>query len=190
MAHNKSCVGEKIRNYRNDKKITQENLAEQAGISIEQLNLIENNTDLPALSVLLKIARALGVRLGTFLDDQNDLGPAQASIENAPISFSTNTTHTPTHMNYHSLARTKANRHMEPFFIEIAPVDTNEYELSSHEGEEFILVTEGAIEITYGNRNYVLQKGESLYYDSIVPHHVHAHNSQSAKVLAVVYVPA
>ena len=79
---------------------------------------------------------------------------------------------------------------MEPFSIEISPIEKDEHELSSHEGEEFIIVTEGCVEITYGNKNYVLNAGESIYYDSIVPHHVHAHGGRPAKILAVVYVPA
>lgn len=78
---------------------------------------------------------------------------------------------------------------MEPFTIEISPIEKDEHELSSHEGEEFIVVTEGSIEITYGNENYILNTGESIYYDSIVPHHVHAYGGRTAKILAVVYVP-
>ena len=115
---------------------------------------------------------------------------AREALGTAGITFSTNSAHTPTHMNYHSLARTKANRHMEPFIIDIAPITVDDHELSSHEGEEFILVTEGCVEITYGNRSYILRQGESIYYDSIVPHHVHAYGNRAARVLAVVYVPA
>ena len=190
MTSHTTPVGEKIRHFREEEKMSQEELARQAGISQEQLTQIEENTDLPALSILLKIARALGTRLGTFLDDQDDLGPAVSNINSADVSFSTNSTRTPSHMHYHSLAHNKANRHMEPFSIEISPIEKDEHELSSHEGEEFIIVTEGCVEITYGNKNYVLNAGESIYYDSIVPHHVHAHGGRPAKILAVVYVPA
>ena len=179
MTSHTTSVGEKIRHFREEEKMSQEQLAQ-----------IEENTDLPALSILLKIARALGTRLGTFLDDQDDLGPAVSNINSADVSFSTNSTRTPSHMHYHSLAHNKANRHMEPFSIEISPIEKDEHELSSHEGEEFIIVTEGCVEITYGNKNYVLNAGESIYYDSIVPHHVHAHGGRPAKILAVVYVPA
>lgn len=48
-------------------------------------------------------------------------------------------------------SKSKSNRHMEPFFINIAPAPANEYEMSSHEGEEFIIVANGEIEINYGN---------------------------------------
>ena len=49
---------------------------------------------------------------------------------------------------------------------------------------------EGQIEIEYGKGNiFVLGPGESIYYDSIVPHQVRAHDGQKAKFLAVVYEP-
>ena len=60
-----SFVGNKIQHFRNEKKITIEELSQQTGIGIEQLKRIEENADLPALSILLKIARVLGLRLGT-----------------------------------------------------------------------------------------------------------------------------
>ena len=77
---------------------------------------------------------------------------------------------------------------MEPFLIDIIPSET-EFTLSSHEGEEFIHVLEGVIEINYGKDIYVLESGDSIYYDSIVAHHVHACPNTSAKILAVVYTP-
>ncbi len=48
---------------------------------------------------------------------------------------------------------------------------------------------EGCIEIEYGNETFVLHPGESIYYDSIVPHQVRAHDGQNAKFLACVYTP-
>ena len=44
----------------------------------------------------------------------------------------------------------KQDRHMEPFLIDVYPIETKEYKLSSHEGEEFIFVMDGEIEILYG----------------------------------------
>ena len=64
-----------------------------------------------------------------------------------------------------------------------------DFVLSSHEGEEFIYVMEGTMEISYGQSSYLLNEGDSIYYDSIVPHHVHAYQGQEAKILAVVYTP-
>ena len=88
-----------------------------------------------------------------------------------------------------SLSKSKADRHMEPFIIDVAPTDDNEFVLSSHEGEEFIMVMQGTMEICYGKNTYLLEEGDSIYYDSIVPHHVHAYQGQAAKILAVIYTP-
>ena len=65
-------VGEKIKSLRETKEISVAELAERSGLAEEQINRIENNVDLPSLAPLIKIARALGVRLGTFLDDQEE----------------------------------------------------------------------------------------------------------------------
>ena len=138
-------VGEKIKSLRESKNISREELAERSGLAIEQIERIENNIDLPSLAPLIKIARVLGVRLGTFLDDQDEMGPAICRKSEAI--------------------------------------------LSSHEGEEFIMVMQGTMEICYGKNTYLLEEGDSIYYDSIVPHHVHAYQGQAAKILAVIYTP-
>ena len=48
------------------------------------------------------------------------------------------------------------------------------------------MVLEGVLEINYGKSVYVLEKGDTIYYDSIVPHHVHAFEGHSARILAVI----
>ena len=68
-------VGEKIKSLRESQSISMEELAQRSGLAIEQIERIENNIDLPSLAPLIKIARVLGVRLGTFLDDQDENGP-------------------------------------------------------------------------------------------------------------------
>ena len=64
---NTKIVGEKIKSLRETKQISIEELAERTGLAEEQIERIENNVDIPSLAPLIKIARALGVRLGTFL---------------------------------------------------------------------------------------------------------------------------
>ena len=78
---------------------------------------------------------------------------------------------------------------MEPFIIDIEAVGDADYELSSLEGEEFVFVMEGAIEVCHGKKKYVIEAGDTIYYDSIVPHHLHGYQGQAAKILAVVYTP-
>jgi len=183
-------VGEKIKNLREAKNITREELSERSGLGLDQIILIEENTNLPSLAPLIKIARVMGVRLGTFLDDNEELGPVvtRKTDRTKSISFSNNAVEMRKHMDYFSLSEAKSGRHMEPFIIDIIASDAA-FSLSSHEGEEFIYVLEGLVEINYGKDTYVLEPGDSIYYDSIVAHHVHAYSDTAAKILAVVYTP-
>jgi transcriptional regulator with XRE-family HTH domain len=185
-------VGKRIKTLRESKSIAREEMAERTSLDVEQIARIEENKDLPSLAPLVKIARVLGVRLGTFLDDEDALGPvvSRKKISRAGISFSTNQSSSHTHMDYYSLAADKSGRHIEPFIIHVSPCETNtSFSLSSHEGEEFIYCLDGLLEITYGTDTYLLEVGDSIYYDSIIAHHVHAADTRGAKILAVVYTP-
>ena len=92
-------------------------------------------------------------------------------------------------LSYFSLAAGRPSRHMDPFIITVDPSEETEHELVGHEGEEWLFGMEGCVEIEYGSDLIVLHPGESIYYDSIVPHQVRAHDGQKAKFLAVVYTP-
>lgn len=193
MSDTHSIVGAKIKGIRETKNLSIEEISERSGLTAEQIISIENDVNLPSLGPLIKIARALGVRLGTFMDDNDAIGPVvtrakDREAENS-ISFSNGMTSARKHMEYHPLAKQKAGRHMEPFVIDINPEEAPEYQLSAHEGEEFIYVMEGEIEIVYGKETYNLKEGDSIFYDSIVKHHVHGAPGKSAKILAVVYIP-
>ena len=193
MSENKTLIGSKIKSIRETKNLSLEEIAESSGLSTEQIMSIESDENLPSLGPLIKIARALGVRLGTFLDDSDALGPvvcrAADRERDSSISFSNGATDARKHMEYHPLAQQKGGRHMEPFVIDINPEESPEFQLSAHEGEEFIYVMQGEIEIVYGKETYTLKEGDSIFYDSIVKHHVHGAPGKSAKILAVVYIP-
>lgn len=187
-----TSLEKKIKSLRTNQEISIQELAERAGLTVEQVSRIEENIDIPSLAPLIKIARALGVRLGTFLDDQtSEAGPVICRKGEADdtIGFSNNATHARQHMHYHSLSKSKVDRHMEPFIIDIDANDEKDFFLSAHEGEEFIMVLKGELEISYGKSNYRLKEGDTIYYDSIVPHHVHTAEGQAAQILAVVYTP-
>lgn len=187
----KKRIGEKIAGLREFKSIDTDQLALRAGLDVAQLNLIESGHDLPSLGVLIRISRALGVRLGTFLDDEDKAGPSivKANQRESSASFSTNNASSREHILFHSLAPDKAGRHMEPFMIDISPNETKQLPRSSHEGEEFIFVMEGALRVDYGKNSYIIEKGDSIYLDSVVDHFVTAHGDTPAKALAVVYIP-
>ena len=187
-------IGTKIQKIRESKQLTVEDVAERSGLSVEQIQRIEGNIDFPSLSPLIKIARVLGVRLGTFLDDQSELGPVvcrKGDLTGDGIGFTNNNLEGRKHMSYYAMAGDKSGRHMEQFHIDVAPsAEGEEITCSSHEGEEFIYVLEGKLEITYGKNSYLLDAGDSIYYDSIVAHHVHAAaGGGPARILGVIYTP-
>jgi len=186
----KNKIGIKIKELRKSREISIDSLAEESNISLELMKSIENGEIVPSLTPLTKIARSLGVRLGTFLDDAPQTGPVivkKGKSEQVMYFSGEGNQSDVSALEFHSLGAGKNDRNMEPFLID---VQTNEGEiiLSSHEGEEFIYVLEGEIEIKYGKDNYIVIKGDSIYYDSIIPHHLHSHKGTS-KILAVVYTP-
>ena len=96
MANTNTFVGSKIKGIRETKNLSIEEIAESSGLTVEQITSIENDQNLPSLGPLIKIARALGVRLGTFMDDNDALGPVVCRAEdrerNSSISFSNGAT--------------------------------------------------------------------------------------------------
>ena len=196
MAEEYGKVGRKIKTLREAHGLTLEELAERSSIDADVIQDMENGTAATSLAPLIKITRALGVRLGTLMDDDEQLGPVftdTESMEAGTFVRSFGTVSDAGDLNYFSLAAGRPSRHIDPFIITITPSGETNHKLRGHEGEEFLYGLEGEIEIEYGSgpagKIYVLGPGESIYYDSIVPHEVRAHDGQKAKFLAVVYTP-
>jgi transcriptional regulator with XRE-family HTH domain len=176
--------------------VTRETLAERSGVPAELIRRIEEDGHIPDLAPLVKISRALGVRLGTLLDDHEELGPVitRAGKAGDTARFKTGVPdgqgQTGEHqgLTFRALAADKNGRHMEPFIVDIEP--SAEQTMSTHEGEEFIHVLSGSLAVEYGNTREVLGPGDSVYYDSIVPHRVISADAQAVKILAVIYTPA
>ncbi|RLB61365.1 MAG: DNA-binding protein [Deltaproteobacteria bacterium] len=184
-------VGAKVRQLREMRELSVEQLSEQSLCSVDVLNQIEAGELVPSLTPLMKISRVLGIRLGTLIDDEPHDGPVVVKAKQQPevIRFSgKDPTAARSNLDFYTLGAGKTDRHMEPFLIDVQPRADREAPLSSHEGEEFIYVLSGCIEINYGQSTYELETGDSIYYDSIVPHDVHAKDDK-ARILAVVYAP-
>lgn len=180
---------QRIRTLRETYGISQEVLAERSSVPLELIKQIEED-HIPDLAPLVKIARALGVRLGTILDEDRELGPVltRKGEVREDLRFSSGGPKEKADtLRYTVLAPGKEGRHMEPFLIEVPA--TGDSLRSSHEGEEFFYVLEGKIRLEYGTLSYELSEGDSIYYDSMVPHRAVALEGRDAKVLAVVYTP-
>ncbi len=169
--------------------LSREEVAERSGLNSDFLLAIEEENIYPSLGPLLKIARVFGVRLGTFLDDQLSQDPLIVRVEERKEELSMHKgKDKPVALRFHSLGRGKKDRHMEPFYIEILPEPEEDKKLSSHEGEEFIVVLSGEVEIFYGQDVLILKAGDSIYYNSVVPHYVSCRGSK-AEIYAVLYFP-
>ena len=184
----KNRIGQKIRQIRELQGLTPEDLSERSGSTVEAINALEAGDLVPSLTPLMKLARGLGVRLGTFLDGEEQTGPVitrKNHLAKAP-RFAGGTRADSAGMDFHALAPGKTGRHMEPFIVDARP--DADVQLSTHEGEELLYILEGRVEVLYGKESYTLEAGDSIYYDSVVPHQVRAVEAP-AKLLAVVYAP-
>lgn len=183
-------IGRKIKKFRELEETSIEELVERSGLDMDYIRAIEDDEMYPSLGPLLKIARALGTRLGTFLDDTISHDPLIVRMEERrEESTLLQGKGKPSALRFFSLGKGKSDRRMEPFYIEIYPGAARDKKLSSHEGEEFIVVVSGEVEIVYGRETHVLKPGDSIYYNSIVPHYVSSRKNETAEIYAVLYFP-
>src|SRR3990170_3585389 len=181
-------VGEKIKTLREQKGLSLKDVADFSGFSTALLSQVENHLVSPSLGTIIKLAKALGVQVGDFLGetegepfaivrkDERKTVSRFASKEGVKYGYS-----------YESLGFEKKNRHMEPFIVTLEPATVKTSKTSVHEGEEFIFVLEGEMEVILGNHTDVLYPGDSIYYDSTIPHRVQCHQDKNTRILAVLY---
>ncbi len=184
-------IGKLVTQMREEKSLSIEELAQNSGITPEKLIDIESGKTMPSIGVMIKISRSLGARLGTLLDGKESRAAVVTRSSATPSNSTTASTNAHTEgLDFFPLAQGKLDRHMEPFIIEIPVGSQHNSSQSEHEGEEFLYVLEGCVDISYGAEQYRLERGDSIYYDSIVPHTITNHSmTQAAKALAVVYTP-
>ena len=193
----KKTLGKRIIELCKTYDVSHEDLAERSGVSVELIKKIVDEELIPDLAPLVKISRALGVRLGTLLDDHEEMGPVitRAGAAGDTPRFTTGLPGSAAKpgqdehqgLTFHALAPDKGGRHMEPFIVDIEPVAVQKK--STHEGEEFIYVIKGNLALEYGVKSQTLREGDSVYYDSIVPHRVISGDGKPVRILAVIYTP-
>ena len=184
---NESKVGERIATYRERLGMTVGELAEKCGVTEDVVKSVEAGEVLPALGVLTKISRALGQRLGTFMDDQFKPDPIVTRAEDLAAARAGGLGLNEFGYASQSLALGKPDRHMDPFRIEFS-ADGRGRE-SSHEGEELIICISGEVELKYGTEKTVLKPGDTAYYNSVVKHSLKASGGKPASIYGVVFMP-
>ncbi len=186
-------LGTRISRLRAAKEMSREQLSEMSGVSLDFITALEEDNLYPSIGPLQKLSRALGVRLGTFMDDVVTKDPVVIRKEHCHSDLTMQKTRNKcAHYTYYSLGKGKSDRNMEPFFIEISPdeTDSDNNMPQMHQGEEFIIVHKGRLLVRYGNDEHILEPGDSVYFNSTTPHYVGAYGDECCAIYAVIYNPA
>jgi len=183
-------VGEKVRELRESKGLSLQDLANRTGYSSALLSQVENHFISPPLGGLIKIAKALEVKVGTFFGDEpRESYAIVRKDERKHVSRFASKEGVSYGYSYESLGFDKKDRQMEPFLVTLEPATVKSEKLSSHDGEEFIFILEGEMEAILGDHKDVLHPGDCIYYDSTIPHKVQCHGEMPTKILAVLWTP-
>ena len=158
-------VAERIKELREIMEVSPAELAGEIGLSEEEYTKYENaQLDIP-ISVIYGVAAVLGVdptvllsgespRMSTYTITRKGKG---MSIERyKEYSFS-------------ALAYNFINRDMDPMIVDLLPKDAPP-ELVTHKGQDFNYVLEGKVTVRFGDHKFVLNEGDSIYFDPKVPH--------------------
>ena len=182
----KESLGDRIRRVRELRGLTIQDLSSRTGISIDTLGRIEASKVIPALGQLVRLGKALDMKMGYFISPGVDKTMTVIhKHERRPVSRYGEAKSMLYGYSYESLAPDKADRLMEPFVVTLVPTDIEEF--STHTGQEFLYVLEGEAKVQVGEHADLLKPGDAAYYDSSQPHFVRCAGTTPAKVLAVLY---
>ncbi len=175
--------GANLRKARESRGFSLEELADKTGLSVSALEKVEGGKDYLPLGQLIKLSKALSVKV----EDVISKGVKPFTIVRANERQGTRRygkTKEDSHgYEYEFLAPGKKDRKMEPFIVTLNPASSDEP--SAHDGQEFIYVMEGEMEVIIKDVSEILKPGDSVYYDSSDTHLVRAYGDKPAKILAV-----
>jgi len=172
-------VGKKIKKLRTDKKIALDSMANETGYTIDYLKKIEAGKDRPPVGTLLQIAKALEVDSSFLLREQESTRKSRIKAYQQRTEDYAYTTLTPG----------AESKHIKAFRISIEAMQEHKGVSYQHEGEEFVYVLSGRIEVTVGEHVNRLKEGESLHFNSGIRHKLKNMGKKDAELLVVVYVP-
>ena len=173
--------GAKMRQLRQTRKVSFEQLANKTGFSQRYLKEIEEGIAIPPVSAVIQIAKALSVDSGSFLSAEEQ----EASQRRRRESFFKRTQA----YSYKTLTPDAEQKHMKAFLVTIDPKQDHKMVEYRHEGEEFIYVLKGNIEVRVGENQNLIKKGETLHFDSGITHKLRNLSNEEAKLLVVIYTP-
>lgn len=181
-------VGEHVRAFREARGMTVQQFAEKTGFSSALLAQIENRMVSPSLGTLVKIANTFGTTVSSFIGGKEEREFSivrkedRTTVSRVGLKEGGKSTYI-----YESLGAGKAGRKMEPFLVRLQPHPEPATTRSAHDGEEFLYVLSGKVTVCLGILSDVLEEGDSVYYNSTIPHLVHSADEREALILAVIH---
>jgi transcriptional regulator with XRE-family HTH domain len=172
-------IGEKIKQIRTKKKMTYDRLANDTGFSIDYLKKVESGKITPPVGTLLTIARALEIDSGFLLRQQ------ESTLKKRIKAYTTRTEN----YAYTTLTPGAENKHLKAFRVVIEPLQNHQGVGYQHEGEEFVYVLSGKVEISVGEHVNVLEKNDSLHFNSGIRHNLRNTGKEQAELIVVIYNP-
>ena len=177
-------IGKKIKELRKEAGLTLKQLAKSTKLSAPLISKIENGLAMPSIPTLRDIADALKVNPGYFFRDEEERGYVISR------QGSRRTINSKKGYAIEVVIEGMHNPFMEPAIVTAKGKDReDEVELAIHDGQEFMYVLEGKIEVTIGKKKYVLKRGDAGYWNGTVPHKGISISKKPARTLNVHLIP-
>ncbi len=175
-------VADRIKELRNILGISASDMSASIGVSPEKYMRYENGEeDIPA-SELYEISRKLGVEMSILLTGETPrMHYFTVTRKDKGVSVERRKQY-----KYQNLAYNFINKKAEPFIVTVEPRPGNKVEKNSHPGQEFNLVLEGSLKLIIKDHEIVLNKGDSIYFDSSCDHAMVALKNKPARFLAII----
>lgn len=182
MEVTEQLICKRIRELRQLRRLTLQQVAERAGFSKSFLSKLEHCNVSISVATLSRLAAAFSVPLGEFFP----IGGQEAEVIHVPRGSGRSVTGRRGHFpyEYEVLVPMRGRRQMEPILITIDGRKTN-FELREHPGEQFIYMLEGEMSYSCGNKQFRLVPGDCLYFPGHSPHGPKLRRNQKARYLVV-----
>lgn len=182
-------IAQKIKELRNKRKLSIQELAAKTHLTSGYLSKIENSETPPPIPTLSKIAYALNVHISYFFDDDNSPETGISIVRNDERKEVVGDL-TQAGYKYESVIHRQFDNMLNAFVVTLPEdVDPHNILYNTHEGEELIYVLEGNTTFYYGNDEYAATQGDSLYFKGSIPHRiVQATQKKATKILSILFL--
>lgn len=175
-------VAPRLRGLRDALDLSEEDLAERTGVSVEEVRRFESGESEIPVGYLVSVAHACGVDMVTLVSGGEPHLHGYSVVEKGKgLSVERRKDY-----DYRNLGYKFGGRRMEPFLIRVPPKGEDELSFSSHPNHEFMYMLEGRLEVTLGDKKIILEAGDSLYFDSSLTHALRGLDGKEAVFLDVI----